>query len=62
MHLAAGLQFAGFPSVIAILWRIQDEDAPKVAAQVYQFLLHNGTEWLDPSDAALAPNHAILHL
>ena len=22
MHLAAGLQFAGFPSVIATLWRI----------------------------------------
>jgi len=30
-HLAAGIQFAGFPSVIATLWRIRDEDAPKLA-------------------------------
>jgi hypothetical protein len=27
MHLAAGLQFAGFPSVIATMWGISDEDA-----------------------------------
>ncbi|KIM78354.1 hypothetical protein PILCRDRAFT_794197 [Piloderma croceum F 1598] len=62
MHLAAGLQFAGFPSVIATLWRIRDVDAPKVAAHAYQFLLRSGLEGLDPSDAASALNHAILHL
>ena len=62
MHMAAGFQFAGFPSVIATLWGIQDDDAPKVAAQVYKFFLHNGVEGLDPSDAALALNRAILHL
>jgi len=27
MHLAAGLQFAGFPSVIATMWSISDDDA-----------------------------------
>ncbi|KIM89504.1 hypothetical protein PILCRDRAFT_227158 [Piloderma croceum F 1598] len=62
MHLAAGFQFAGFPSVIATLWTIRDDNAPKVTAQVYGFLLRNGTEGLDPSDAASALNHAILHL
>ncbi|KIM84983.1 hypothetical protein PILCRDRAFT_5986 [Piloderma croceum F 1598] len=60
MHLAAGLQFAGFPSVIATLWRIRDEDAPKVADLTYRFLLRHGE--LDPSEAATALNRAILHL
>src|SRR6202042_1321334 len=37
-HLAAGLQFAGFPSVIATMWSIRDDDAPKVAEHTYQYL------------------------
>jgi CHAT domain-containing protein len=35
MHLAAGLQFAGFHSIIATLWGICNEDALKVADHVY---------------------------
>jgi len=35
MHLAAGLQFAGFPSVIATMWNICDADAPDVADHIY---------------------------
>jgi CHAT domain-containing protein len=62
MHLAAGLQFAGFPSVIATMWEILDEDAPKVALYTYNYLFRNGIEGLDPSNAATALNHAILHL
>ncbi|KIM82041.1 hypothetical protein PILCRDRAFT_8274 [Piloderma croceum F 1598] len=62
MHLAAGLQFAGFPSVIATMWGIHDEDAPKVANHAYKYLLRNGMEGLDPSDAAKALNHAVLCL
>jgi CHAT domain-containing protein len=62
LHLAAGLQFAGFPSVIATMWRIRDEDAPKVAKHIYQYLFRNGLEGLNPSDAAAALNHAILRL
>jgi CHAT domain-containing protein len=62
MHLAAGLQFAGFPSVIATLWRIRDDDAQKVAVHMYRFLLRNGLEGLDPSDTTSALNHAILRL
>jgi tetratricopeptide (TPR) repeat protein len=62
MHLAAGLQFAGFPSVIATMWGIRDEDAPKVAEHTYQYLFRNGLDGFDPSDAATALNRAVLHL
>ena len=62
MHLAAGIQFAGFPSVIATLWTIQDEDAPKVAYETYSYLLRNGIDDYELSDAATALNHAILAL
>ena len=60
MHLAAGLQFTGFPSIIATMWKIHDEDAPTVADNTYKYFLHNGVEELDPSDAAAALNHAVL--
>lgn len=62
MHLTAGLQFAGFPSVIASMWNIRDEDAPKVAFHTYQYLFCKGLQGLDPSEAAIALNRAILHL
>jgi CHAT domain-containing protein/tetratricopeptide (TPR) repeat protein len=62
MHLAAGLQFAGFPSVIATMWAIRDEDAPKIADHTYRYLLRNGMQGLDPSDAAMALNRAVLAL
>jgi CHAT domain-containing protein len=62
LHLAAGLQFAGFLSVIATMWRIHDEDALKVAQHIYQYFFRNGLEGLNPSDAAAALNRAILHL
>jgi|ERR1700729_2742205 hypothetical protein len=60
MDLAAGLQFAGFPSVIATMRGISDEDTPKVADHAYQYLFHNGMVGLDPSDAATALNRAVL--
>jgi CHAT domain-containing protein len=62
MHLAAGLQFAGFPSVIVTMWNICDKDAPKAADKTYQFLFHNGIQALDHSEAAIALNYAILQL
>jgi len=52
MHLAAGLQFAGFPNVIATMWGISDEDAPKVAEHTYRYLFRNGLGELQPSDAS----------
>src|SRR6202044_1856371 len=62
MHLAAGLQFAGFPSVIATMWSICEKDAPTVAEHTYKYLFRNGLELLNPSEAATALNHAILTL
>jgi CHAT domain-containing protein len=60
--LAAGIQFAGFPSVIATLWTIRDEDAPKVAYETYSYLLRNGIDSLDLFDSATALNRAVLVL
>jgi tetratricopeptide (TPR) repeat protein len=62
VHLAAGIQFAGFPSVIATMWSICDGDATKVAKLTYQYLFRNGLQKLAPSDAATALNRAVLHL
>ncbi|KAF8604310.1 TPR-like protein [Ceratobasidium sp. AG-I] len=42
VHLAAGMLMAGFPSVIATMWSIRDEDAPLVAEEVYVQLLEGG--------------------
>ena len=39
MHLAAALQFAGFPSIISSLTSINDFIAPKIADGVYKRLL-----------------------
>jgi tetratricopeptide (TPR) repeat protein len=62
MHLAGGLQFAGFPSVIATMWAISDGDAPRVAGDSYDYLFRNGPQNCDYSEAATALNHAVLHL
>lgn len=62
MHLAGGLEFAGFPSVIATLWAINDTDAPKIASYVCEHHLRNKLHSLDPSEAAAALNQAVLKL
>jgi CHAT domain-containing protein len=62
MHLAGGLQFVGYSSVIATMWGISDRDAPKVADHIYRYLFRNGMQGLDPSEAATALNYAIQHL
>ncbi|CAE7116333.1 unnamed protein product [Rhizoctonia solani] len=41
IHLAAGLLMAGYPSVIATMWSVVDEDAPFLADRVYSRLLEN---------------------
>ena len=41
MHLAASLQLAGFPSVIATMWSIHDDDAPTVAEHTYKYFFQN---------------------
>ncbi|KIM76120.1 hypothetical protein PILCRDRAFT_13028 [Piloderma croceum F 1598] len=62
MHLAAGLQFVGFPSIVATMWNICDDDALMVAEETYGYLFRNGIQALDPSKAAMALNRAILCL
>ncbi|KAK7689945.1 hypothetical protein QCA50_006585 [Cerrena zonata] len=57
MHLAGGLLFAGFPSVIATAWSIDDEDGPVIAKMVYEHLFRNGRP--DTSEAALALHMAV---
>jgi tetratricopeptide (TPR) repeat protein len=62
MHIAGGLQFSGFPSVIATMWGVSDKDAPVVACHTYEYLFRNGVEGCDPSEAATALIFAVLRL
>ena len=62
MHLAAAIQFAGFKSVIATMWEISENDTPIVASYTYNYLFRNGLRGCDPSEGAMALNHAVLHL
>ncbi|CAE6440285.1 unnamed protein product [Rhizoctonia solani] len=39
IHLASGMLMAGYPSVIATMWAVVDEDAPFVADKVYEQLM-----------------------
>ncbi|KEP49977.1 aromatic di-alanine and TPR containing protein [Rhizoctonia solani 123E] len=42
IHLASGMLMAGYPSVIATMWSVVDEDAPLVADKVYAQLMQDG--------------------
>ncbi|KAL5640097.1 hypothetical protein ACGC1H_007404 [Rhizoctonia solani] len=42
IHLASGMLMAGYPSVIATMWSVVDEDAPLVADKVYAQLMNDG--------------------
>ncbi|KAG8705134.1 hypothetical protein FRC11_009289, partial [Ceratobasidium sp. 423] len=42
IHLASGMLMAGYPSVIATMWSVKDEDAPFVADKVYAELMKDG--------------------
>ncbi|KAG9108214.1 hypothetical protein FRC07_008505, partial [Ceratobasidium sp. 392] len=56
-HLAAGMLTAGYRSVIASLWSIQDNDAPVVAEGVYAELTKDGK--MDHTHAARALHKAV---
>ncbi|KAG9088690.1 hypothetical protein FS749_001959 [Ceratobasidium sp. UAMH 11750] len=60
IHLAAGMLNAGFPTVIATMWSINDKDAPIVADKVYECLLEGGVP--DSGKAAKALHKAVTHL
>jgi CHAT domain-containing protein len=57
IHLAAGMIIAGYPTVIATMWSIKDEDAPLVAENVYARLLEGGVP--DSRKAAEALHTAV---
>lgn len=59
MHLAGALQFAGFLSVIATMWGVDDTDTAIVASHVYQHLFHNKLQGCDSLKVAMALNRAI---
>ncbi|KAJ6587618.1 hypothetical protein DFH09DRAFT_909453, partial [Mycena vulgaris] len=52
--LAAGMLLAGYRGVIATMWSIMDEDAPQVAADVYQYLFKESRQIL-----VVRPKHCI---
>lgn len=57
VHLAAGMLFAGFKSVIATMWSIRDEDALIIADGVYSDLC--GDRELHSGRSALALHKAV---
>ncbi|KAH9830580.1 CHAT domain-containing protein [Rhodofomes roseus] len=58
VHLAAGMLFAGFRTVIATMWSIKDEDGPEVARDVYAHLLDSK----DSTQAGYALHKAVQNL
>ncbi|EIN08584.1 hypothetical protein PUNSTDRAFT_134957 [Punctularia strigosozonata HHB-11173 SS5] len=62
VHLAATLLFAGFKTVIATLWSMEDVDGPLIAKSVYEDLFSRDAEYLNPDDIAYALDEAVLKL
>jgi len=61
MHLAAGLQIAGFQGVLGTVWGMADRDGPALTEMFYERLLRDGRP-LDPRNAAEALHHCIKQL
>jgi CHAT domain-containing protein len=60
IHLAAGMLMAGYGSVVATMWSIQDDDAPIIAEKFYKYLIEEAGG--DSSRAAYALRDAVAHL
>ncbi|CUA73165.1 Putative protein tag-278 [Caenorhabditis elegans] [Rhizoctonia solani] len=60
VHLASGMLIAGYPSVIATMWSVWDQDGPFVANKVYEYLLKDGR--MDHRESAKALHCAIVEL
>ncbi|KAJ1300325.1 hypothetical protein OPQ81_005146 [Rhizoctonia solani] len=60
IHLASGMLTAGYPSVIATMWSVRDEDAPFVADKVYAELMKDGK--VGNGQAGKALHHAVAEL
>ncbi|KAG2142429.1 CHAT domain-containing protein [Suillus clintonianus] len=57
IHLAAGIQFSGFKSVVGTLWEVDDAVAKHVVKAFYKTLFEDGSV-VDCTKAARALNHA----
>ncbi|KEP46588.1 aromatic di-alanine and TPR containing protein [Rhizoctonia solani 123E] len=57
IHLASGMLMAGYPSVIATMWSVDDRDAPFVADRVYAQLMKDGA--LGNGEAGRALQYAV---
>ncbi|CAE6414095.1 unnamed protein product [Rhizoctonia solani] len=57
IHLASGMLMAGYPSVIATMWSVFDQDAPLVADKVYAELMKEGK--VGNGEAGKALHHAV---
>ncbi|CAG8729883.1 2937_t:CDS:1, partial [Acaulospora colombiana] len=53
VHIAGGMLLAGYRSVVATMWSIQDELAPKVTDEFYRHVMEEGKR-PDPTKAAEA--------
>jgi len=62
VHIAAGLQFAGFRSIVGTMWSIHDQDGPFIANEFYGHLFKDGATLPHPSDTAYALNRAVQQL
>jgi len=60
IHLAAGMLMAGYSSVVATMWSVQDDDAPVVAEKFYKYLMEKAGG--DSGRAAYALHEAVAHL
>ncbi|KDQ49312.1 hypothetical protein JAAARDRAFT_200953 [Jaapia argillacea MUCL 33604] len=60
VHLAAGMLLAGYRGVVATMWSIGDNDAPRVADSFYAHVL--GGEKLDHTQAAFGLHQAVQRL
>ncbi|KAG2341563.1 TPR-like protein [Suillus weaverae] len=59
IHLAAGLQFSGFKSVVGTLWEVDDAVAKHVVQAFYRYMFHpKEVGVMDPTKAAWALNCA----
>ncbi|KAG1729596.1 CHAT domain-containing protein [Suillus occidentalis] len=59
IHLAAGLQFAGFKSVVGTLWEVDDSVAKHVVEAFYKYMFHpKEAGVMDCTKAAWALNRA----
>ncbi|CAE7061676.1 unnamed protein product [Rhizoctonia solani] len=60
IHLASGMLMTGYPSVIATMWSVVDDDAPLVADKVYAQLMRDGA--LGNGEAGRALHDAVAAL